>query len=71
MIQLLGRLIVSRTTESEAITQREIALLKKRRDVLLNTACTRFERPKILAEVRRINEKLRVLHVQLGRIPVE
>lgn len=56
-----------RASEKEAITQQEIAHLKKRRDELLNTACNRFERPSILAEVRRINEKLRVLHLKLGR----
>lgn len=55
--------------ESEAITQREIARLKKRRDELLNTACNRFERAQILVEVKRINEGLRVLHQKLGQQP--
>ena len=58
-------------SESEAITQREIARLKKRRDELLNTACNRFERPHLLEEVRRINEKLRVLHLKLARRPAD
>lgn len=53
--------------ETEAITQREIDRLKKRRDELLNTACNRFERAELFAEVKRINEALRTLHVQLGR----
>lgn len=62
---------MTRAREKEAITQREIAHLKKRRDELLSTACNRFERPKILAEVRRINEQLRVLHLKLGRRPLD
>lgn len=57
--------------ETEAITQREIALLKKRRDELLNTACNRFERADILKEVKRINAMLRTLHVKLGRQNLE
>jgi hypothetical protein len=52
--------------EREAITQREISRLKKRRDELLNTACNRFEREEIFKEVTRINEMLRTLHVRLG-----
>ncbi|MEX0820852.1 MAG: hypothetical protein WD021_01800 [Rhodothermales bacterium] len=52
--------------ETEAITQREIGRLKKRRDELLNTACNRFERADIMAQVKRINERLKVLHVRLG-----
>ena len=35
-----------------------IAALKQRRDELLNRACTRPERPAILAEVRRINRRI-------------
>lgn len=58
---------MARSTESKAITQREIYRLKKRRDELLNTACNRFERPAILEEVKRINEELRVLHIRLGQ----
>lgn len=61
----------TRPSENEVITQREISLLKKRRDQLLNTACNRFERPALFEEVRRINERLRVLHVQLGRQEIE
>lgn len=57
--------------ETEAVTQREIARLKKRRDELLNTACNRFERAAIMEEVKRINELLRVLHVKLGRQSAE
>lgn len=53
--------------ETEAITQREISRLKKRRDELLNTACNRFERAEIFEEVKRINEMLRTLHIRLGR----
>ncbi len=57
--------------ETEAITQREIARLKKRRDELLNTACNRFERVEIMREVKRINQQLRTLHVKLGRQSME
>lgn len=57
--------------ETEAITQREIARLKKRRDELLNTACTRSEREDIMREVQRINERLRMLHVKLSRQSME
>lgn len=64
-------LFTGRPHEDEVITQREIVRLKKRRDQLLNIACNRFERPQILAEVRRINEKLRALHVQLGRQAID
>lgn len=35
-----------------------IAKLKRRRDRLLSRACTRFERPDILKEVRTINRKI-------------
>lgn len=57
--------------ETEAITQREIARLKKRRDELLNTACNRFERVEIMREVKRINQQLRTLHVKLSRQSME
>jgi ABC-type phosphate transport system auxiliary subunit len=52
--------------DPDVITQLEISRLKKRRDQLLNTACTRFERKKILGEVKEINRRLRVLHQELG-----
>ncbi len=39
----------------------KIVRLKKRRDELLNRACNRQERPKIMEEVRAINRKLRLL----------
>lgn len=56
--------------ETEAITQQEIARLKKRRDQLLNTACTRFEWVDLLEEVKQINKRLRVLHRRLGQHPI-
>lgn len=51
----------------DAITQREISRLKKRRDQLLNTACNRFERKKFFEEVQAINRRLMVLHQELGQ----
>lgn len=35
--------------------------LKRRRDGLLNRACTRQERPDVLAEVRAINRRIEEL----------
>ena len=39
----------------------EIRRLKKRRDVLLCTACNRQERPDLLGEVREINRAIDAL----------
>ena len=44
----------------------EIRRLKKRRDVLLNTACNRQEQEKILEEVRAINRAIQALQKKLG-----
>ena len=38
-----------------------LARLKKRRDELLNRACNRQERPKIMDEVRALNREIHAL----------
>lgn len=48
-----------------AFTQHEIIRLKKRRDLLLNTACNRHERGAIFQEVKSINRRLQVLHERM------
>lgn len=53
------------STDDLAITQQEIIRLKKRRDLLLNTACNRHERGKLFQEVRSINRRLQVLHERM------
>lgn len=55
----------TRSTEELAITQQEIIRLKKRRDLLLNTACNRHERGELFQEVKSINRRLRVLHERM------
>lgn len=52
--------------EEIVITQQEITRLKKRRDQLVSTACTRFERDRLFDEVREINRRLQVLHRRIG-----
>ena len=47
------------------ITQQEILRLKRRRDELLNRACNRHERPRILEEVRSINRTITGLDARL------
>ena len=44
----------------------EVLRLKKRRDVLLSTACNRQERPDLLAEVREINRAIQALQKRRG-----
>ena len=45
--------------------QAQIAVLKKRRDELLNRACNRQERPEIMQEVRLINREIQALEDKL------
>ncbi len=52
--------------ENAGITQQEISRLKKRRDELISTACTRFERDRLFEEVKEINRRLQVLHRKIG-----
>lgn len=52
--------------EDLVITQQEITRLKKRRDELLTTACTRFEWGAIFDEVKAINRRLQILHRRIG-----
>ena len=51
------------------ITQQEVMRLKKRRDELLTTACTRFEWVDMLGEVKAINRRLLILHRRIGEQP--
>lgn len=52
---------------SDRLSRREqVLLLKKRRDVLLNTACNRQERQGLLDEVREINRAIQALQKQPG-----
>ena len=44
----------------------EIRRLKKRRDILLNTACNRQEQEKIVQEVRAINRTIQDLQKEVG-----
>ena len=44
----------------------EIRRLKKRRDILLNTACNRQEQEKMLQEVRAINRTIQDLQKEVG-----
>ena len=44
----------------------EIRRLKKRRDVLMNTACNRQEQEKMLQEVRKINRTIQELQKKIG-----
>jgi hypothetical protein len=55
--------------EDLVITQQEITRLKKRRDDLLSTACTRYEWREIFDEVKAINRRLQVLHRRIGEQP--
>lgn len=49
------------------LSPKEVARLKRRRDKLLNTACTRQERRDLLSEVRQINQRLREVDAGNGR----